>query len=74
MTVKKRDYKLIIGVCQDNGVIIDITYDGILDNLNEDDLKDVYLRLKLLKKHVKGLILNKIKERLKTLWTSLWSK
>lgn len=69
---KQDDYQLVIGVCRDNGVIIDLTYNGILNDLNDKDLKDVYYRLTLLRKDVKSLLkcrwLNKLKERFK--WIS----
>lgn len=59
---KKKDYQLIVGVCKDEGVIIDITYNGILNNLTNDDLEDVLRRLNILRKDVKSL-----------LWCRLWA-
>ena len=57
-----KDYQLIVGVCKDEGVIIDITYNGILNNLSDDDLEDVYNRLTILRKDVKSM-----------LWSRLWT-
>lgn len=55
-TKKIKDYDLIVGVCKDNGVIVDITYNGILNNLSDDDLGDVYNRLTILRKDVRSLL------------------
>lgn len=60
-TKKIKDYDLIVGVCKDNGVIVDITYNGILNNLSDDDLGDVYNRLTILRKDVRSL-----------LWSRFW--
>lgn len=69
MSKKKEDYQLVVGVCKDNGVIIDLTYNGILNDLNDKDLKDVYCRLTLLRKDVRNLLRyrwwNKLKEKFK---------
>lgn len=65
------NYQMVVGVCKDDGVIVDITYNGILDKLNDRDLKDVYMRLTLLRKEVRNLIKyrwwNRFKEKFK--WT-----
>lgn len=69
MSKKKEDYQLVVGVCKDNGVIIDLTYNGILNGLNDKDLKDVYCRLTLLRKDVRNLLRyrwwNNLKEKFK---------
>lgn len=49
-------YQMIIGVCKDNDVIVDITYDGILEHLTTGDLEDVYLRTVYLKKYIRSLL------------------
>ena len=70
--MSKKDYQMVVGVCKDNGVIIDLTYNGILNGLSDKDLKDVYRRLTLLRKDVRSLLRyrwwNKLKEKFK--WIS----
>lgn len=57
MSNKKKDYQLVVGVWKDNkDVIVDVTYDSILENLSTDDLKDVYCRLELLKRDVRIML------------------
>lgn len=68
MSKKKEDYQLVVGVCKDNGVIIDLTYNGILNGLSDKDLKDVYYRLTLLRREVRNLLRYRWWNRLKELF------
>lgn len=65
MSKKKEGYQLVIGICKDADTIIDITYNGIINNLNKEDLKDVYRRLELLKRDVRAMLCYTWWDRLK---------
>lgn len=72
MSNKKKDYQLVIGVWKDNkDVIVDVTYDSILESLSEDDLKDVYCRLELLKRDVRMMLHYTWWDRLKEVFYGL---
>ena len=61
-----KDYTMIVGVCRDDSsVIVDITYDGLLEKLDDYDLEDVYKRLVYLKKYVRSILLNRLWQRIK---------
>lgn len=75
MSNKKKDYQLVVGVWKDNkDVIVDVTYDSILENLSTDDLKDVYCRLELLKRDVRSLLHYTWWDRLKELFYGLCNR
>lgn len=75
MSKKKEDFQLVVGVCKDNkDVIVDITYNNILNSLDKDDLKDVYCRLELLKRDVRSLLHYTWWDRLKELFYGLCNR
>lgn len=75
MSNKKKDYQLVVGVWKDNkDVIVDVTYDSILESLSEDDLKDVYCRLELLKRDVRIMLHYTWWDRLKELFYGLCNR
>lgn len=75
MSNKKKDYQLVIGVWKDNkDVIVDVTYDSILESLSEDDLKDVYCRLELLKRDVRMMLHYTWWDRLKEVFYGLCNR
>lgn len=75
MSNKKKDYQLVVGVWKDNkDVIVDVTYDSILENLSTDDLKDVYCRLELLKRDVRIMLHYTWWDRLKEVFYGLCNR
>lgn len=75
MSNKKKDYQLVVGVWKDNkDVIVDVTYDSILESLSEDDLKDVYCRLELLKRDVRMMLHYTWWDRLKEVFYGLCNR
>ena len=75
MSNKKKDYQLVVGVWKDNkDVIVDVTYNSILENLSTDDLKDVYCRLELLKRDVRIMLHYTWWDRLKELFYGLCNR
>lgn len=75
MNKKEKNFQLVVGVCKDNkDVIVDITYNNILNNLSEDDLKDVYCRLELLKRDVRKILHYTWWDRLKEVFYGLCNR
>lgn len=74
MNKSEEDYQMVVGVCKDVDTIVDITYNGILNNLDKEALKEVYIRLELLKRDVGEMLHYTWWDRLKELFYGLCNR